>query len=130
LCLVQGSATAVIVEQRRTEFKPADQTRGRRRFQTVGSAEVGRRTTGRVGVDDPTAELQFGTVEAVQVEIVGLRRTATRFRRRRFAPGTAASADERGSAEKCPAGNGDDSTGRTGQRGVRTGQTAERRVIR
>jgi len=127
---VQGSATAVDDERRRTKFKRADQTRGRRRFQTVGSTEIGRRTTSRVGVDDPTAELQFGTVEAVQVEIVGPRRTATRIRWRRFAPGTAASADERGSAEKCPTGNGDDSTGRTGQRSVRTGQTAERRVIR
>lgn len=125
---MQGSPTAIIVERRRTEFKPADQTR--RRFQTVGSTEVGSRTTGRAGVDDPTAELQFGAMEAVQMEIVGPRRTATRFRRRRFAPGTAASADERRSAEKCPTGNGDDSTGRTGQRSVRTGQAAERRVIR
>lgn len=127
---MQGSPTAVVVERRRTEFKRADQTWGRRRFQTVGSTEVRRHTTGRTGVDDPTAELQFGTVETVQVEVVGPRRTATLFRRRRFAPGTAASADERGSAEKRPTGNGDDSTGRTGQHGIRTGQTAERRVIR
>jgi len=60
------------------------------RFQTAGSAQVGRRATGGARVDDPAAELHFGTVEAVQVEIVGLRRTATRFRGRRWrAPGTA-----------------------------------------
>jgi len=72
-------------------------------------------------------------VEAVQVEIVGERRTATRFRRGRFRALGTASADECGPAERRPIGNsgggGVSSTGRARQRGVRTGHTAQRRVI-
>jgi len=73
---VQSGTTAVNVKRRRrsrriwwwwTELEHANQTRRRRRFQTVGTAQVRRRATGGAGVNDPAAELQFGTVEAVQV---------------------------------------------------------------
>jgi len=136
---VQGGTTADNIKRlrrsrrrRRTELERAGQTRWRRRFQTAGPAQVGRRATGGAGVDDPATELQFGTVEAVQVEIVGQRRTATRYHRRQWqAPGTA-SADGCGPAEgRRPTGSvGDSGAGRTRQRGVRAGQTAPRRVMR
>lgn len=74
--VVQGGTAADVkrlrrsrrIWQRRTQFERAGQTR---RLQTAGAAQIGRRATSGSGVDDAAAELQLGTVEVVQVEVVG-----------------------------------------------------------
>lgn len=75
-------------DHRRAERVLVGDQAERRHRGRLQAAQGGRRATGRARVDDPEAERQFRTVEAVQVEIVG----AAHFRRRRGSRPTAASA--------------------------------------